>query len=120
MTDKEILQAEGEELDRLAGEILEAEHVIDNGFCENCLRLESDCDEPCDTINTSDWNEAMKWRDWCVKKYGDDKYFECLIGAMMDKDYSGRYTVWICGHAQPDDYFKAILLCVADKEQDND
>ena len=51
-----------------------------------------------------------------MKKYGDDKYFECLIGAMMDKDYSGRYTVWICGHAQPDDYFKAILLCVAVKE----
>ena len=122
MSNREILSAEGEELDKLAGKMLihEPPHKISSDghdcWCIKCGKYDAVgiCSKP-DLIDTSDWNEAMKWRDRCVDKYGESKFVQVLYDLFHDELGHGGFLE-IIAFAQPQDIFKAILLCEKGQE----
>jgi hypothetical protein len=132
ITPEQILKSTGDELSRLAGEVLQPEmkHHVYSGAshsCRNCKKelytysgrgteaLHQDCDIATPIPLT--WPEAMKWRYWCVGQYedgGDYKYsggrFE---GAMNTVLVQAKISNFLAAtFAQPEHYIKAACLCV--------
>ena len=108
MEDK-LLAAEGEELRRLLGEILQPESLY-------YLWADTEKKWPkFDPLPIDDWDVAMKWRDWAVKEYGQMNYGPALakVSGVKD-DYSLAF--WLMTDAQPEHYLKAAALCKLEGE----
>jgi hypothetical protein len=136
---EQILKATGDELSRLAGEVLQPEKnehrwpMHNTTICLKCdqrLRIFStiyagDIDTeakklPCpvpDPIPLT-WAEAMKWRDWAEEHdfYGLDKQLEAVYRFCRDGSFEpwGR---WFTLFAQPEHYIKAACLCKLGSEE---
>ena len=66
-----------------------------------------------------DWNTAMKWRDWCVKKYGATKLREAMSKVAMYQTSTEPATThlqilfganWFSVYAQPKDCLIAAAM----------
>jgi len=127
MTKQELLTAQGDELSRLLGEVLQPETKIDHlwehrdapgGYAKYCSKC--GCNDTCtlkcivaDPIPLNDWNVAMKWRDWAVKEYGEVKFKQAMIDmyALEDEYMNMMFGVWFACYAQPEHYLIAAALC---------
>lgn len=132
VTKKQILNAEGDELSILLGEVLQPEvkHHVHNGAshsCRNCKKelytysgrgteaLHQDCDIA--TPIPLDWPNAMKWRDWCVEEYGDNKFAQAFL-SLFTPEQQCDVINWLAVfylttvHTQPIHYLKAVAICV--------
>jgi hypothetical protein len=133
MTNEQILTAEGDELSRLLGEVLQAAICQYHGKHPPC--------QPCNTCST--WveggirkckpdpipltpDEAFKWRDWAVAEYG----IGCFYGVLWDmfdyfepifreelKEHLFVDTLISCMTAKQ--YLQAAAICKLNKEQSN-
>ena len=133
ITEQQILKATGDELGRIAGEVLQPDknkHNCSNsgsgGVCSKCLKYidwtlqRSECISA-DTI-TINWPNAMKWRDWAVGKFGYAKFYDAFT--LVYRDYlkslgftntgflNSSFVSFIIIDAQPEHYIKAVLLTV--------
>ena len=128
MTTNKLLQATGDELSRMLGEVLQPEK---NGHsrrpahpktsfryqCEKCKEqfhsfddiYHSKCSIP-DPIPLT-WESAMKWRDWAVGKFGGATFYDILIEVLGVEHYGAKETRWVAVIAQPEHYLKAAALC---------
>jgi hypothetical protein len=143
MTSKELLQAEGQELSRMLGEVLQVNGRHDfprvpdhmDAECDlcGCWSNEWPAEQPCkkakrfDSIPLDDWNVAMKWRDWAVRD--DPIKFRAALLAVSDKwtgiipkdnakhrQYAYAYMV---AYAETHHILRAAALCKLNKEQEN-
>lgn len=55
-------------------------------------------------------DNAFKWRDWAVEKYGESKFVQVLYD--MIRNELGYGFLEIIAFAQPEHYLKAVALCV--------
>jgi hypothetical protein len=141
ITKEQILAATGEELSRLAGEVLNTNtlHTFNlikdsNRVCRRCGIKYSDelSREVCSVTNPIHltWPEAMKWRDWAVKEFGGDEYRNALVDIYCSEadiateatgtlkecaGYLDRFIQWLATNALPEHYIKAACLCKIEK-----
>ena len=140
MTTNKLLQATGDELSRMLGEVLQPEkrnharkQVFDKevGYTYDCYfcgkryegyaplsRLPEEPKEPCiPTPIPLTWESAMAWRDWAVGEYGEAMFMENLLYAMVDdgllspKESRTEIISGIVAKTQPEHYLKAAALC---------
>jgi hypothetical protein len=128
---EQILAATGEELSRLAGEVLQPDvrsgkhdnrgnsrgylgRVVD-WKCVKCGEV-TDGRGPTTHCNGFDsihltWPEAMKWRDWAVKEFGTARVSTVVQEVFGGKDAPAKYLLL----ALPEHYIKAACLCKIEK-----
>lgn len=117
ITKEQILQAEGEELSRLLGEVLNGKHEKDEmGFCKSCYLFmtgENLQNAPTCDIELFPGN-AFKWRDWAVEECGLNK-LHFTLNRMYKCDEKGIASGWDFINwlimAQAKHYLKAAALC---------
>jgi len=140
MKPDQIIQATEESLPRIAARILIPPELWEHDysgelFCIKCnviteqtMAVKAGCIEP-DPVPLT-WPEAMKWRDWCVEKYGSDKFRDALIEVYMSMVPERKYVKWsftsklrytmyhfvISG--EPIHYIKAACLCAGEGGSD--
>ena len=125
-----LLKADGEELSRLLGEVLQPEknkHSIPHGShlrgrCTKCgkdldwSQWHKPCgaDNPVDPIVLDDWNVAMKRRDWAAKECRKSLF----MSALWDVYYTEggvksliAFTHWLAYEAKPKHYLIAAAIC---------
>jgi len=116
MTTNKLLQATGDELSRMLGEVLLGEHKNMNGRCSKCLIWCDYQSSPCCKIEIT-WESAMTWRDWAVGEYGEAMFMENLLYAMVDdgllspKESRTEIISGIVAKTQPEHYLNAAALC---------
>ena len=121
----QILKATGDELSRLAGEVLQPDNKSqycytkdDKHLCSMChkdIKL-NDCDKSCNfSLIRLTWPEAMKWRDWAASDDADeDSRFAFIAGLetiWRSGDMELCFEQWVICNAQPEHYIKAACLC---------
>jgi hypothetical protein len=126
---QQILAATGDELSRLAGEVLQPENKGQYGnkkdgkyYCSECgkdLDELPSCGKECwFSMVRLTWPEAMKWRDWVVETdlMGANKYFEEVWRFSRDSccEPWGR---WFALYALPEHYIKAACLCKTERTE---
>ncbi len=124
----ELLKAEGEELSRLLGEILQPEHEY-LGSLQNCIHCHCNrnamssfgkCIRP---IPLDDWNVAMKWRDWAFSDDHDEDCHYTFVTALEAIWRSGDmelcFEQWVIWKAQPRDYLQAAAELKLNQENNN-
>ena len=112
MTTKEqILRAEGEELSRLLGEAFGNNHRKITEWCNVCMVCQASTRKVDTCPITLTWNEAMKWRDWAVKKFGYCMFTDVVLIARR-----GTYPDFIA-FAKPEHYLKAAAICKLNAER---
>jgi hypothetical protein len=139
ITKKQILQATGEELSKIAGEVLQQKHepTLYGPYddppsscisCRHCHKIIQDVtdeqrvtfwQEYCKVPLT--WPESMKWRDWAVKEFGQDEWFlACMKVMYPESDFSDNKTYrvllistlsYMASKADETFYIKAACLC---------
>jgi hypothetical protein len=125
ITKEQMLKPTGDELSRLAGEVLQVKHDMANDgvnhvtckVCDETLPLMCRWDlperYPCEVPLT--WDEAMKWRDWAVEKFGDlawqDPIWKLYHDVSGDRKKVCVYAHRFIAYAQPEHYIKAACLC---------
>jgi hypothetical protein len=150
ITKEQILEATGEELSRLAGEVLcpdasvncpacpfkdSMEKFDDRGWIGPCQDLGPD-DSSCESKFRDNsipltWPEAMKWRDWAVKSTDDWVVFMlaiyrvyCQAHGLDSKTERSKEAsdayVWFCKYALPEHYIKAACLCKIGGQSDEE
>lgn len=84
--------------------------------CLHCGQMKVGCSEY-ETIPLT-WPEAMKWRDWAVKEFGELDYMLSLLSVYKTTaEYKcGRFEAWVAAYAQPEHYIKAACLCKIESE----
>ena len=133
MTDQEILKLTGDKLSRVAGEMLQpdAKHISCCGICLVCGKelweiraggpplYRKAYHEPCTISIPLTWPEAMKWRDWAIKKFGIDEFagefartFLDQVSLVKDDGIILRRIFKTSLTVLPEHYLKAVLLCV--------
>ena len=121
----DLTTAEGKkELSRLLGEVLQpyTKHKAKQSLCEmaassyrckNCGEKQYDPEQVCPSPRiplTPD--NAFKWRDWAVEKFGASNLWLALRKVWMEC-YIGQepFTTWLATKAQPHHYLIAAALC---------
>ncbi len=118
----QILSATGDELSRLAGEVLVGEHEFiyrQGRRCRHCNKTDvfADDGDICEVPLT--WPEAMKWRDWGVNEFGVLDYIYAVNDVYSHEFNIRPHRVPICvnfgswgyTNMQPEHYIKAACLC---------
>ena len=117
-----ILTCPEKDLPRMAGEILLPEHCNDRSHRFSAAHRDGcnkkrcfKCNKPYGEANIPlTWDNAMKWRDWAVDKYG----WEAFIGALAEvtkyawhgaKGYTSP-EAYALAKAQPHHYIRAAML----------
>jgi hypothetical protein len=137
ITKQDILEATEETLPRLAGEVLQPEknkHIPGNRshgqtFCSKCdlklwtwavprMQYTHHWERPCERANPIPltWDNAMKFRDWAVEKYGDCFYDE-MYNVYTHDNFCGCFNEWLVGYAKPEHYLKAAAICKLNSEE---
>ena len=139
MYSKQILEATGEELSRLAGEVLcpeGGEHTPLNILlsyyeCIVCgtewdqasvISMDSHAETKCLPHVPLTWPEAMKWRDWITCKIpnfvADEVFIEIAQAENSCFKLTGELKIaeWWVWNAQPEHYIKAACLCKLEGE----
>ena len=128
MTKDQIPKATGDDLSRLAGEVLQPEkqshdyqmatyHTINKTWtCRFCYKTikANKLHEKCTHANLIPltWPEAMKWRDWAVGEFGAEEYTEALWQIWKQiLNSETPFDEWLATKAQPEHYIKAAMLC---------
>lgn len=138
ITKEQILQSEGDELSRLAGEALQSKKCFIEAqtarkhqhklpakyFCNTC-NLWTDTPKKhakADPIPLTPSN-AFKWRDWAIEKYGSCKFEGAMVKMIyptidLSDETAERARVmtisalsFFAKRAQPKHYIKAACLC---------
>ena len=142
MKDK-LLNAKGEELSRLLGEVLQPEKNKHNEegykanacmtFCTKC-KLEMNefgVPQPFPTIHFSrpckhadpvplTWPEAMRWRDWCSQKLRRSLFEDAMYIVYLSTTYHdvfGFCTWLISDKCEPRHYLIAAARCVLNSKE---
>ena len=125
MRTKDILKSTGKELGKMVGEVLGEgkQHVItERTFghgpaLKKCLKCGVSypvgmCKG--NSINTTDWNEAMKWIAWAETKGLSEPIMDVLLETWNEKAAGTGilFSAWLIFEATAEDYFKAILIAV--------
>ena len=118
MNKEQILQAEGEELSRMAGEVLQPDreqckcdtfHQVkawDEFRCNDCAGYEDENIIPLTPDN------AFKWRDWAVEKFGVVVFRRNMEEVQYySSKKSHAFSSWVSCYAKPSHYIKAACLC---------
>ena len=119
MNNTDIQNTTGEELGRIAAELLQPKHDIIAGICRTCLKVEGDCGKDhCSTIDTTDWNEAHKWAGWANDNLNKDAFLDSLAEVWRYKAAKTGilFSAWIAIEATPEDFIKAVCLA-AEREK---
>ena len=122
ITVEQILQAEGDELSRLAGEVLRGDMRLNHdedrsGRCRKCLCRcgEDGWQVECIAVPIPlTPNNAFKWRDWAVEKFGWQSLDQCLYSIYAEQLVLGGIYSWMewMLNLKPEHYIKAACLCV--------
>lgn len=83
MTTNELLQAEGKELSRLLGEVLQSEHSYQHTFhagpiCNKCGNVKRNSNSEFCPVSFDDWNVAGKWWRWAIDTYGCEAFEQAV------------------------------------------
>ena len=129
---EQILEATGEELSKIAGEVLEYGGNINRkivpkgsyyhffpegcgGVCSKCGEQINKFDTYCTETNPVDltWPEAMKWRDWAVKEFREVVHQAMwdVCCATSEHGSNTAFSYWLATTVQPEHYIKAACLC---------
>ena len=122
MNENKIKTCTDEQLPRMAGEVL-GNAILDtlpdtSNFCDACVHwkgeIERNCDKRCLKLEdftstvpcTGDkaWDNAEKWRDWTVEKYGTMAFIEALA-------FLGIRDMHELVKAKPHHYIRTACLC---------
>ncbi len=128
MTQEQILKCSDEDLPTLAGEVLHAKpwkHCFNNNTCVTCGqgRLPSQHDESClctDPIPLT-WDNAMKWRDWAVEKFGYAVYRKAMVSVYYNSvDFRDcSFDEFMLYKTKPKHYIKVAMLCKVNQKGNN-
>lgn len=127
-----ILEASGEELSRLAGELLGSnklhrhnprdigEGVYQCVYC-NKVGFQKDTEDNSETCPVGypiplTPDNAFKWRDWAVEKFGFVNFRWSMEEVHYQDDKARGFTTWLATHADPIHYIKAACLCKLDEK----
>ena len=134
MTEQQLLKLTGDELSRALGEVLQPkggshlpENIVDSEWqCVLCgiqwdeasiISMDSMSQAKCIPFIHLTPDNAFKWREWAVEKFGDSHYVwqlrqiykhECGGSGYEYSDY--LFIFWLA-KAQPEHYLKAAALC---------
>lgn len=124
---EQILNATGDKLGRLAGEVLGSDvphwhnpEDIGGGeykclYC-NKVGFQKDVEDNSQTCTVGlpidlTWPEAMRWRDWAVGEFGRVKFCRMLDKAMREVTNNCHMELKRACDARPEHYIKAACLC---------
>ena len=125
MTKQQILQATGDDLSRMAGQIFcliggscyECAHLKDRDICTASypeVTAKGCCDWEADPIPL-DWPNAMKQMELIVKECGEEAFVMAILQVYSALDIAYRkgmvFNTWLIIHIQPEHYIKAAMLC---------
>jgi len=129
ITKNQLLTAPEAELPELLGEVFELEwgtcqwnkligrrDEIPQYRCSECGREcigaagPQACKKQPPKIDTTDWNEAMRFRDRAVEKHGTIKFTEALRTVWHKKTVAIDFRDWLLFKAQPVNYLIAAAL----------
>lgn len=128
MTKEQILNCTDEDLPKMAGEILQPDSLgsyvqKDNNGDHRCIVCGKKSNELCNCkipcLVRLTWDNAMKWRDWAVEKFGSNDFLDAFEEVMLlfvgpivsQTEFEYRYI-----YAQPTHYIKAAMLCAVESE----
>jgi len=118
--EQKLLTAKGDELSRLLGRVFEINNACmchtNYGLTYNASRdMRSIFCTGCggEAVIITDWNVAMKWRDWAVAEYGEVKFKQAMIDVYSTTTERLRinFSSWLALYAQPEHYEIAAALC---------
>jgi hypothetical protein len=125
ITKEQILNATGSDLSRIAGEVLGIKQMHSwpillhysnrEKLCSRCKVKHKKAIEftVCSVAGVVllTWPEAMKWRDWAVKEYGEIEFTTTLRNIYFEEYFQGKrgftFDVWLACIAQPEHFIKA-------------
>ena len=139
MTEQLLLELTGDELSRALGEVLQPETNKHNEHGEQVVPFTSSCskcklmmrefgvpysrptehsNKPCkyaDPIPLTPDN-AFKWRDWAVEKFGKQVFMDALCIVYWDyfnRDGTAKmsFKEWLGCYIEPEHFLKAAALC---------
>jgi hypothetical protein len=110
ITKEQILAATGEELSRLAGEVLRGTHDNMGGRCKKCLLCREYQKPPFGCHVDITWPEAMKCRDWAVKEFGDETFSYTFVDVWVGTSHNEMGPDFV-SYALPEHYIKAACIC---------
>ena len=117
--EQKLLTAKGDELSRLLGRVFEINNACmchtNYGLTYNASRdMRSIFCTGCggEAVIITDWNVAMKWRDWAVAEYGRGVFMAQLRFLWMTCDgFAYSFETWLGCEIQPEHYLIAAALC---------
>lgn len=109
MTEDQILNCTDADLPKMSGE------VFDTRYCKNCTTKPDICTPKrcCYIPIPLTWDNAMKWRDWAVEKFGYNIFRKTLVDVYFYfiDDLKMSFDEWIITKIRPSHYIKAAMLC---------